>query len=106
MQRNQSGRGVGGSIVILKLTFRKSNGTACGGLTLAQNRDKWQAGVKAMVKIGFYQMRRNSWPVEEGLAFQDGLCSVGKLIVRRHSAITNLVTLVSRWSYIAVFGKS
>lgn len=73
MLRNQSGSGVGGSIVDLQ----EIEWNRMWWIAITQDRDKWQAVVDAMVELGFHQMQRNSWLAEEGLAFQEGRCSLG-----------------------------
>jgi len=49
-------------------------GTDC--ITLAQDRDRWRALVKAVRTFGFHKIQGISWQYEVLLAFQEGLYSV------------------------------
>jgi hypothetical protein len=60
---------------ILKWIFKKEN-------NVTEVREKWWAFVnREMNLFGLHKLRGNSWVVEEGLGFTEGLCSM-ELILR------------------------
>jgi len=59
--------------IILKWIF-KTWDVGHGLYWSAQNKDKWQAVVNAVMNIRFHKMRGISWLDENRLASQEGLC--------------------------------
>ena len=49
-------------------------------IDLAEDRDRWRAVVNGEWTFGFHKMRGISWPAENRLASQEGLCSVELVI--------------------------